>query len=53
VFPRRPGDIMSLYAHTQKVEQSLCWKARHDFSYMVSTAYAWQQKLKTTNTSCP
>jgi len=53
VYARRPGDIMSMYATTQKAEQTLGWKAAHHLSSMVATAWAWQQKLSISKPSCP
>jgi UDP-glucose 4-epimerase len=45
VYPRRPGDIKSMYASTQKAEQILGWSASYVVTSMVFTAWAWQKKL--------
>lgn len=45
VYPRRPGDIMVMYADTLKAQQVLDWHSSHDINSMVSTAWTWQRKL--------
>ena len=45
VYARRSGDIMSMYASTEKARQTLKWEFRHDLLSMVSTAWSWQQSL--------
>jgi len=46
VYPRRHGDIIEIYAHTQKVEQELDWKATRDLDTMTSSAWRWTQALE-------
>ena len=42
---RRPGDIMAIYAGTEKAEQHLGWKATHSLEDSLKSAWKWQQKL--------
>lgn len=43
---RRPGDIEKVYADTALSNQILQWKAHRSLDDMMSSAWAWEQKLK-------
>jgi len=43
--PRRPGDIVAVYADCAKAEKVLGWKANRSLEEMMRTAWAWQQHL--------
>ncbi len=45
VGPRRPGDIEQIYAHCEKVERLLGWKATRDIEDALRDAWAWQETL--------
>ncbi|MBL7810802.1 MAG: UDP-glucose 4-epimerase GalE [Bacteroidetes bacterium] len=45
IGPRRPGDIVQVWADTQKVDNQLGWKARRDLHTMMKDAWRWQQQL--------
>lgn len=45
--PRRPGDIMAIYANRDKAEHELGWTPRYSLEDIMRTAWAWEQKLKT------
>ncbi|MGB0166918.1 MAG: UDP-glucose 4-epimerase GalE [Luteibaculum sp.] len=46
IGPRRPGDVESVYANTDKIEQKLNWKAQYSLEEALHHAWKWQQKLK-------
>lgn len=41
--PRRPGDIASCYAQTEKARQVLGWQARREQNAMCADTWNWQQ----------
>ncbi len=43
---RRPGDVASCYASTEKAEKLFNWKATRDLESMCSSAWKWQELLK-------
>ncbi|HMT27910.1 MAG TPA: UDP-glucose 4-epimerase GalE [Bacteroidia bacterium] len=43
--PRRPGDVEKVWADTSKANKVLGWKAEKSIEEMVSSAWAWEQKL--------
>jgi len=45
IEPRRPGDIEKVYADTSLSNTILGWKARKNIMEMMSSAWAWEQKL--------
>jgi UDP-glucose 4-epimerase len=45
IGPRRPGDVDAIYAENAKAREKLGWQPRRDVSVMMSTAWAWEQKL--------
>ena len=46
IGPRRPGDVIQVWAETTKVENVLGWKAKRDLETMLKDAWNWQTKLK-------
>ena len=42
ISQRRPGDIASCYANTEKAELELGWKAKRDLNEIVADAWRWQ-----------
>jgi len=46
IAPRRPGDIMAIYANNDLAKQSLGWEPKYGLEEMVSTAWKWEQRLK-------
>jgi len=44
--PRRPGDVVAIYANNDHAVQSLGWNIRYDIADMMRTAWAWELKLK-------
>lgn len=46
VGPRRPGDIMAIYANNDEAKKSLGWNPKYNLEDMVKTAWKWEQRLK-------
>lgn len=44
IVPRRPGDVASCYALTDKAFQLLNWRAEFDISRMCADAWRWQSR---------
>lgn len=44
IAPRRPGDVASCYAQTDKAFQLLNWRAEFDISRMCADAWRWQSR---------
>lgn len=43
IAPRRPGDIASCYASTEKAEKELGWKAKKGLKEMCEDTWRWQK----------
>ncbi len=43
--PRRPGDVIKIYAQSDKINSELNWKAEKSLAESLSDAWRWQQKL--------
>lgn len=43
-YPRRPGDVSSMFADTAKIEQELGWSARRDLGAMCRDAWLFTQR---------
>lgn len=46
IGPRRPGDIMAIYANNDLAKKELRWQPKYSLDVMVSTAWKWEQRLK-------
>ncbi len=46
IGPRRPGDIMAIYANNDQARSKLGWEPKYGLEDMVSTAWKWEQRLK-------
>ncbi len=44
--PRRPGDVVAIYANNDKARQELGWDPSRTLEEMMSTAWKWEQKLQ-------
>ena len=42
----RPGDVIAIYANNDKARQQLGWQPQFALEDILSTAWAWEQKLK-------
>ena len=43
--PRRPGDVVSIYANNNKAVTKLGWHIKRDLDTMLRTAWVWDKKL--------
>lgn len=41
--PRRPGDVIAVYANNQRATQDLGWKIQYSLEDMMRTAWVWEQ----------
>ena len=46
IGPRRPGDIIAIYANNDKAKNVLGWDPRYSIDEMMGTAWKWEQRLK-------
>lgn len=46
IGPRRPGDIIAIYANNSLAKDKLNWKPKFSLDEMMSTAWKWELKLK-------
>jgi UDP-glucose 4-epimerase len=46
VGPRRPGDVVAIYANNDSARTSLNWEIKYDLKEMMRTAWAWENKIK-------
>jgi UDP-glucose 4-epimerase len=44
---RRPGDVIAIYANNDLAKRQLGWSTEFSLEDMLSTAWKWEQKLKT------
>jgi len=45
--PRRPGDVVAIYANKDKAEELLGWVPKYTLEDIMRSAWQWEQKLKT------
>ncbi len=45
IGPRRPGDVVAIYANNDYAVKSLGWNIRYGIDEMMGTAWAWEKKL--------
>lgn len=46
IGPRRPGDIIAIYANNDKAKTVLGWEPKRSLDEMMATAWKWEQRLK-------
>lgn len=46
IGPRRPGDIIAIYANNQHAVDNLKWDIKYGLNDMMRTAWQWEVKLK-------
>jgi UDP-glucose 4-epimerase len=46
IGPRRPGDVMAIYANNDPAKKLLGWQPKYNLDDMVATAWKWEQRLK-------
>lgn len=50
VGPRRPGDVVAVYANNDKARSILGWSPAFSLEEMMATAWKWEQRLKADET---
>jgi UDP-glucose 4-epimerase len=50
IGPRRPGDVIAIYANNDLARQRLGWNPRFTLDEMMRTAWEWEQRLKADDT---
>jgi UDP-glucose 4-epimerase len=46
IGPRRPGDVIAVYANNSLSKEKLGWDPKYSLDEMMSTAWKWELKLK-------
>ena len=46
IGPRRPGDVMAIYANNSLAKEKLKWDPKFSLDEMMATAWKWQLKLE-------
>jgi UDP-glucose 4-epimerase len=46
IGPRRPGDVIAIYANNDLARNQLGWIPKYSLEDMMATAWKWEQKLK-------
>jgi UDP-glucose 4-epimerase len=46
IAPRRPGDVVAIYANNNFAVTSLNWHIKYDLDDMMRTAWQWELKVK-------
>lgn len=46
IGPRRPGDVVAIYANNDKARKVLGWEPRFSLEEMMETAWKWELRLK-------
>ena len=50
IAPRRPGDVIAIYANMDKAKNLLGWNTKYTLEDMLQTAWNWELKLKQDST---
>ena len=50
IGPRRPGDVVAIYANNDLAKKLLGWSPRYSLEDMMRTAWEWEQRLKADDT---
>ena len=50
IGPRRPGDIIAIYANNDLARKVLGWNPKFSLEEMMATAWRWEQRLKADKT---
>ncbi len=46
IGPRRPGDVVAVYANNTLAKEVLNWDIKYSLDEMMNSAWKWEQKLK-------
>jgi UDP-glucose 4-epimerase len=50
IGPRRPGDVIAIYANNDLARKVLGWDPKYSLDEMMATAWKWEERLKADNT---
>ena len=50
IGPRRPGDVVAIYANNDLARRILGWQPKYSLEEMMRTAWEWEQRLKADDT---
>ncbi|HEX7904333.1 MAG TPA: UDP-glucose 4-epimerase GalE [Chitinophagaceae bacterium] len=50
IGPRRPGDVIAIYANNELARNLLGWELQYSLDDMMRTAWEWEQRLKADDT---
>jgi UDP-glucose 4-epimerase len=50
IGPRRPGDVIAIYANNDLAKKELGWDPKYSLDEMMETAWKWEQRLKADDT---
>ena len=50
IGPRRPGDVIAIYANNDLARKVLGWNPKYSLDEMMATAWKWEERLKADNT---
>lgn len=50
IGPRRPGDVIAIYANNDLAKKELAWDPKFSLDEMMRTAWEWEQRLKADDT---
>ena len=50
IGPRRPGDVIAIYANNDLARKILGWTPQYSLDDMMATAWKWEQRLKADDT---
>ena len=50
IGPRRPGDVIAIYANNDKARRELGWQAQYSLDDMMASAWKWEKRLKADET---
>lgn len=50
IGPRRPGDVIAIYANNEKAVNELGWQIKYNIYDMMKTAWDWELKVKADET---
>ncbi|MBL7741289.1 MAG: UDP-glucose 4-epimerase GalE [Chitinophagaceae bacterium] len=50
IGPRRPGDVIAIYANNDLAKDKLGWDPKYSLDEMMKTAWEWEQRLKADDT---
>ena len=45
IGPRRPGDVITIYADNSRARARLGWEATRDIDTMMASAWAWEKRM--------